>query len=236
VRDRNRKEKKTETDLNRAQPGSRTISSMTGKRADTLLEVMYRIEQFTLGRVWESLSDEELFWEPVPGAWSVRRRADCRTRHPFGSDEWVIDFDVDVSASDNEPMTTIGWLLWHVASMPGRLTEIDFLGGGHSMASGWTSPYLTHHPIFTRATDATETLRQGWVALRSALEGTDDAQLETRTPRYTYATAPPTGGLCALGPPGPEHSVVFFVAGTLNEISHHGSQICTLRDLYAART
>lgn len=209
---------------------------MTGKRADTLLEVMHQIERFTLGRVCEGLSDEELFWEPVADAWSVRRRADCRTRHPFGTGDWVIDFDAGISAADNAPMTTIGWLLWHVASTPQRLSEVDFLGGSHAMSSGWTSPYLTHHPIFTSAMDATETLRQGWRALRSALEGADDAQLETRTSQYTYAPRPPTGGLCALGPPGPEHPAVFFVAGLLNEISHHGSQVCALRDLHSART
>ena len=33
---------------------------MTGKRADTLLELMYLIEYFTLARAWEGLTDDEL--------------------------------------------------------------------------------------------------------------------------------------------------------------------------------
>ena len=209
---------------------------MTGERAETLLEVMERIEQFTLRRVWDDLSDEEMFWEPVPDSWGVRRRSECRTRHPFGIGEWVVDFDIDLSVGSSGPMTTIGWLLWHFASMPGRLVEIDILGGDRVMASGWTSPYLTHHPIFGEAIQATRTLRAGWAALRGAVERADDEQLGRRTARYTYAAVPPSGGVCALGPPGPEHPASFFVAGTLNEISHHGSQVCTLRDLHAARS
>lgn len=46
------------------------------------------------------------------------------------------------------------------------------------MASGWTSPYLTHHPMFTSATEAV-------------------------TAAYTYAAEPPRDGLCVAGPPGP---------------------------------
>ena len=103
------------------------------------------------------------------------------------------------------------------------------------MDSGWTSPYLTHHPVFTNAADATTAMRDGWVKLRAVIEATTDEQLETQARRYTYAAAPMKDGLCALGPPGPEHPATFFVAGTLNEVSHHASQICTLRDLYAHR-
>jgi hypothetical protein len=208
-----------------------------GKRADTLLFLMERIETFTLQRVWDRLTDDELFWEPSPRAWGVRRRTECRTPNPFGDGEWVVDFDHDVAIAAGtgeavEPMTTIGWLLWHIGSMPGRLTEIDLLGGSRTMASGWTSPYLTHHPVFTTAADAVGTLREGWEALRAVLESTDDDALERATPRYTYGQVPPSGGLEALGPPGPEHPAVFFVVSTLNEVGHHGTQICTLRDLY----
>lgn len=209
---------------------------MAGKRADTFLEIMARIEGFTLQRAWTDLTDDELFWEPVPGAWGIRRRSECRTAHPFGEGAWVTDFDADLAGANDEPMTTIGWLFWHVGSMPERLTEVDFLGGSHEMASGWTSPYLTHHPVFTSAAEAVEKMRRGWEALREALLAAEDDQLERTASRYTYAPSPPAGGLLPLGPPGPRHPAVFFVAGTLNEVSHHGSQICTLRDLYAARS
>ena len=205
---------------------------MVSKRADAFLEVMYRIECFTLERAWTDLTDEEFFWEPTPSTWSVRRRTDCRTSTPFGAGEWVVDFESP--EPDPPPMTSIAWLYWHMASMPGRLVEIEFFGGPHTMASGWTSPYLTHHPIFTDAASATTALRSGWEALRRTIEGATDEQFERRARRYTYAAAPMVGGVCALGPAGPEHPVTFFVAGNLNEVSHHASQVCTLRDLYAA--
>jgi hypothetical protein len=103
------------------------------------------------------------------------------------------------------------------------------------MASGWTSPYLTHHPIFTSAAEAVTALRDGWQRLRVALERADDDQLEVTTAGYTYAAEPPRGGLCVVGPPGPAHPATHFIAGTLTEVGHHGTQIGALRDVYAWR-
>ena len=62
------------------------------------------------------------------------------------------------------PMTTIGWLMWHIGSMPGRLAELDFLDGAVDFASGWTSPYRSAHPVFTSANDAVTRMRDGWRA------------------------------------------------------------------------
>ena len=103
------------------------------------------------------------------------------------------------------------------------------------MASGWTSPYLTHHPVFTSAAEAVTALRDGWQRLREAIERADDDQLEVTTAGYTYAAEPPRGGVCVAGPPGPAHPATRFIAGTLTEIGHHGTQIGALRDLYAWR-
>jgi hypothetical protein len=213
------------------------VDAVAGKSAGTLLALMERIELFTLQRAWTGLGDDEFLWEPVAGAWGVRRRDDCRTPNPFGDGPWVADFDHELAvAADTtgelEPMTTIGWLFWHIGSMPGRLAEVDFLGGTRPLSSGWTSPYLSHHPVFNHAADATAALRAGWNALRTALQDAGDEALERPTSRYTYNAEPPRGGLAVLGPPGPELPAYFSVAAMLNEVSHHGSQICTLRDLY----
>jgi hypothetical protein len=51
-------------------------------------------------------------------------------------------------------MTTIGWLMWHVGSMPERFAQLDFLGGSKTTDAGWTSLYLTAHRVFTNAADA----------------------------------------------------------------------------------
>ncbi|MBM2613945.1 DinB family protein [Actinoplanes sp. LDG1-06] len=50
----------------------------------------------------EGLTDDEYFWEPVPGAWNVR---------PRGAD-WTIDFAFP--QPDPAPVTTIAWRLGHV--------------------------------------------------------------------------------------------------------------------------
>jgi hypothetical protein len=210
---------------------------MAGKRAGTFLALMERVETFTLQRAWTELGDDEFFWEPVAGAWGIRRREECTTPTPFGDGDWVADFGHDVALAadageDIEPLTTIGWLLWHIGSTPGRLAQVDLFGGSETIASGWTSPYLTYHPVFASASEATETLRTGWNRLRAALKSADDETLEQKTPCYTYTLEPPRAGLAVLGAPGPELPGYFFVAATLNEISHHGTQVCVLRDLY----
>lgn len=202
-------------------------------RADTLLELMHRIEQFTLTRARDGLSDDEFFWEPATTAWSIRPRSQCRTLSPFGNGEWVADFEIPEPTP--VPMTTIAWLYWHVGSMAARLCDIDILGGSRTMATGWTSPYLSHHPIFTSAEEAVTAMAEGWQRLRDAIERADDDQLEVTASRYTYAAEPPRDGLCVAGPPGPRHPATFFIAATLCEVDHHGTQICTLRDLYAWR-
>src|SRR6266568_9547433 len=74
-----------------------------------------------------------------------------------------------------------------------------------------------------------------WQGLRGAIEQADDDQLEMTTAGYTYAAEPPRGGLCVAGPPGPAHPATHFIAATLNEVGHHGTQIGALRDAHAWR-
>jgi hypothetical protein len=200
---------------------------MAGRRGDTLLNMMLFIELFTLNWAWTDLRDAEFFWEPVPGSWSVRRRAECRTPTPFGKGDWVADFDADLAATSNpgratEPLTTVAWLMWHVGSMPGRTAELDFLGGTKSTESGWTSPYLADHTVFASAAEAVETMQAGWRSLDEAIRASTDDQLEQQTRFWGYGRP---------GRAAPGHRIV---AQMLNEISHHGTQVCMLRDLYRA--
>ena len=203
-----------------------TLPPVAGKRAEALLDTMLFIEMFTLTRAWTGLTDDEFLWEPLDGSWSVRPKAECRTPTPFGRGEWLVDFDGDLAMSSTrempaEPLTTIAWLMWHVGSMPGRAAELDFLGGTRAAGSGWTSPYSTDHPIFISAAEAVETMQHGWRALDQALQAATDEQLEHQTRFWGYGGQP--------GPAAPGHQIL---ASTLNEISHHGTQICVLRDLY----
>ena len=197
---------------------------VAGKRAETLLEMMLFIEMFTLNRAWNGLTDDELMWEPIEGAWSVRPVTECRTATPFVTGSLAADFDVGVvDGKVIEPLTSIAWLFWHVGSMPGRAADLDFLGGAHSAASGWTSPYIAAHPMFTGAEDAVSAMRTGWRALDTALRSATDEQLERPNRFWGY------------GGPGPMGTGAQIIGQILNEVSHHGTQIGVLRDFYQVR-
>ena len=65
----------------------------------------------------EGLTDEEYFWEPVPG-WNVRRRGTALQRPDegyvqVGGGEFVIDFAFPEPTPP--PFTTIAWRLCHIA-------------------------------------------------------------------------------------------------------------------------
>ena len=199
---------------------------MVGKRADTLLNTMFFIELYTLNRAWDGLTDDELHWEPLAGSWGVHPVPEARSATPFVTGEWAADFDADLATAAVvggafEPLTTIGWLLWHVGSQPGRLAELDFLGGDHTADSGWTSPYIEAHPAFATADEAVGVMRDGWRSLERAVRAATDEQLEVPTRFWGYG-----------GEPGPETFGAQVVSSTLNEVSHHATQICVLRDLY----
>jgi hypothetical protein len=135
-----------------------------------------------------------------------------------------MDFDNDIAESADweehfEPLTTIGWLYCHIGSAPGRLAELDFLGG--SVVAGTESPYAEggyeNAVVTASAVDAVDAMREGWRALDRALKASDEEKLERR---YTEYYGPTSGAQ--------------LIAATLNEVSHHGTQICVLRDLYLA--
>jgi DinB superfamily len=198
---------------------------VAGKRADTLLSTMLFIEMYTLHRAWGGLTDDEFHWEPLPGSWGVHPASEARTATPFVTGAWAADFDAGIATAAvegraSEPLTTIAWLLWHVGSLPGRLVELDFLGGGHTTDSGWVSPYIAPHPVFTTADEAVATMRDGWRALDRALHEATDEQLEVPTRFWGY------------GGPGPETIGAHVVAAALSEVSHHATQVCVLRDLH----
>ena len=50
----------------------------------------------------QGLTDDEYFWEPVPGCWTVTR----------DDEGWAATNDPE---ADPAPFTTIAWRLWHKA-------------------------------------------------------------------------------------------------------------------------
>jgi DinB superfamily len=41
---------------------------------------------------WDGLTDEEYFWEPVPGMWNVRPRGTAKAETAFGSGDFTCDY------------------------------------------------------------------------------------------------------------------------------------------------
>jgi hypothetical protein len=61
----------------------------------------------------DGLSDVEYLWQPVPGCWSIRPRADARTAMAAGAGEYVADFEYPEPTP--APFTTIAWRMAHLS-------------------------------------------------------------------------------------------------------------------------
>lgn len=74
------------------------------------------------------LTDEEYFWEPVPGAWGVRRREEVRSPDCWGRGQWAVEHCFD--GSQAPPTSTIGWRLLHAYDCTTDFTSRAFGHGG----------------------------------------------------------------------------------------------------------
>ena len=107
--------------------------------------------------------------------------------------------------------------------MAGHAADLDFLGGIKSAQSGWTAPYMSVHPVFFAPDEAVNAMRAGWRALDQAIRASTDEGLDLTTRFWSYSDDP-----------GPSVLGYQILVSILNEVSHHGTQVCTLRDLYRA--
>lgn len=87
---------------------------MAEARADIIALSDY-VYQRTRGRL-AGLTDEEYFWEPVPGCWTVRRTE---------SGDYRADYAAKVKIP---PFTTIAWRLWHLIGCYAEARNAVWLG------------------------------------------------------------------------------------------------------------
>lgn len=87
----------------------------------------------------QGLSDDEYFWEPVPGCWTVTR----------SDDGW---FAANDPTADPAPVTTIAWRLWHLS--------IDCFESYSSRAFGSRATGLPDDRFVGTALEATALLRR----------------------------------------------------------------------------
>ena len=157
----------------------------------------------------EGLTDEEFFWQPVPQWWSIRRRNAVRTKAFIGKAEWVLE-DGEMSF-DNEPMTTIAWLIGHHASS--MLLRNDYTFGAKSL-----KPDDIAFP--GTAEDALAFLDEAQALWIKGVKTLSENDLDII-------------GLCSypdgLDPEMPFSSVIWW---TNRELIHHAAEIGIIREFY----
>ncbi len=159
----------------------------------------------------DGLSDEEYFWEPVPGCWSIRPRsaaAPVPDQDRYGTGEFVIEYSFPEPAPP--PVTTIAWRLAHV--IVGCL--------GMRNASHFDGPAMDwrNFDYAGTAAQALDQLDAGYEAWIKGVRGLGEAGL-----------AEPCGP--AEGPFA-EYSMAALVLHINRECLHHGAELTLLRDLY----
>ncbi|MEV5159627.1 DinB family protein [Streptomyces sp. NPDC053728] len=151
------------------------------------------------------LTDEEYFWEPVHGCWSIRPRGTSAVPMREGSGEWAMDSTSPAPVP--APVTTIAWRLAHIiVSCMGY--RVGWYFGGQDVDSQ-TFAYAG------TADEALEQLDEMYGRWNAGVRELSDAELDN----------PPT-----VGPEGyPMENRVLHVN---RELIHHGAEISLLRDLY----
>lgn len=155
----------------------------------------------------DGLVDEEYFWEPVPGCWSVHRRGESTAPILWGSGEFTWDFGPDTEPT---PVTTIAWRLGHLVETFASTNGVYF-GGPHVDVETFDYPG-TAASALARLDAVYADFLAGVRLLGDA--GLAEPQGHRSPPAFAHA---------------PVARVVLYVSV---EAFHHGAEICLLRDLY----
>ncbi|HET7387148.1 MAG TPA: DinB family protein [Nocardioidaceae bacterium] len=157
------------------------------------------------------LTDEEYFWEPVPGCWNVRPRGTGTTSVAGGSGAFTVDFEFP--EPDPAPVTTIAWRIAHVVVGVLAMRVASHFDGPPADYLGWE--------YAETAAAALGQLDTAYAAWRDGVRGLDDDALA--------APCGPAEG------PFAEEPMSTLVLHINREVIHHGAEIALLRDLYAHR-
>jgi hypothetical protein len=160
----------------------------------------------------EGLTDEEYYWEPVPGCWSLRRRGEATTDDAAGGGDLVLDYSWPEPAPP--PVTTIAWRLAHVIRGCLAARTASHFGGPPAEPETW---------VFAGTADgALAQLDSAYDAWMRGVEALGEEEL--------LRPCGPAEGHFAEAP------MADLVLHINRELIHHGAEICLLRDLYARRT
>jgi hypothetical protein len=159
----------------------------------------------------DGLTDEEYFWEPAAGCWSIRRRGESTAPMVLGSGDFTADFALP--PPDPAPVTTIAWRLAHIIMGCFGVRNAAHFGG----------PPVDYQ-TFAYAGTAARALGQ--------LDDAHAAWIKGVRGLGADGLARPCGP--AEGPFA-EYSLAALVLHIHREVIHHGAEISLLRDLYLHR-
>ena len=158
-----------------------------------------------------TITQDELEWEPAPGALRVVRRGEERQPRVKGVGDWVQEWP----AGYDEPLPrTIGWLVAHLTEVYFERWEWTF--GTHELRPATTLAYSGE------VGPAIALLREWAGRWRTDVTALDEAEFFV----VGRSQATPIDQLAPFG---------HLVAHLNRELIHHGSEISTLTDLYRAR-
>jgi hypothetical protein len=156
------------------------------------------------------LTDDEYFWEPVPGSWNIRPRGTGSAPVQAGSGAMTIDFAFP--EPDPPPFTTIAWRLGHV--IVGVLAMRNALHFGRE-AADYTS--FGYAETAVEALDQLDEEYATWLAGVASLTLSDLAQP------------------CGEQEPFADAPMSRLVLHINRELIHHLAEVALLRDLHRAQ-
>jgi hypothetical protein len=159
----------------------------------------------------DGLTDDEYFWEPVPGMWSVRRD---------DAGNWVSDWAWPTP--EPAPMTTIAWRMMHIAATGLANRAAAFFGEDPFPDVNMNDPkrYPTSMP--STAADAVAYLDKAYAAWMTGISALDEHEIARK--------------LGSKGGQYADDTMAGLIIHINREVMHHGGEIGVLRDLYARRS
>jgi hypothetical protein len=159
----------------------------------------------------DGMADEEYFWEPVAGCWSVRLRCQATAPIAVGAGDYVLEYAYP--EPDPPPVTTIAWRLAHLI--------VGVLGSRVASHFGGPAVDWATFDYAGTASQALHQLDEGYAAWTAGVRGLGADGL-----------ARPCGP--AEGP-WAERPLAALVLHINREAIHHGAEIALLRDLHRKR-
>ena len=182
---------------------------MSDARADVIGLSDYAYQR-TRSRL-DGLTDDEYFWEPVSGCWTIRR-TDSGAYRADSADRPVAVLRPATGAGD-PPFTTIAWRLWHLIENYGGERNPKWLGVERAPGG-----FERDDPAPATAADALAVLDRAHDFWRDLLR-----------------ELPAASWWEPLGPIAHEYAEstkAALVLHHLDEQIHHGAELGVMRDLY----